>query len=202
MRFPKCELTLAILAVLICAATANAGVLVVSAPSCATESLSQPFLRWGDANHYALVPNGAFLSGQAEWSLAGGAAVVAGAEPWHVTSASQSRSLSLPAASSATTAPVCVNVTDPTIRFFARNLGSSVSTLAVSVSFTTSLGVHATLPIGTVISGSSWAPAPADLTLVSALSLTSSTPVRFTFTPVGRSTWEVDDIYLDPFSRS
>jgi hypothetical protein len=202
MRFVKLELGLACAATLIAAAGAHAGVLVVSAENCSAETLSQPFTQWGDSNQYTSVPNGNFEAGTSGWSLAGGAGLAAGAEPWHVSNNAETSSLSLPPGSSATSAPMCIDVKDPTIRFFARNSGSSVSTLNVSVTVTTSLGLRVTLPIGEVVSNGSWAPSPAELTLVSVLALDTKTPVEFSFTPIGGDKWQIDDVFVDPFGRS
>lgn len=50
--------------------------------------LSQPFAQWTDTADYVLVPDGGLEAGGAEWTLARGAAVVEGNEPFQVGGAS------------------------------------------------------------------------------------------------------------------
>jgi hypothetical protein len=148
------------------------------------------------------VPGGDFEQGAGLWSLNGGATVVPGPEPWKVTNKSEKRSLALPAGSSAIAPAFCVDVNDPTIRFFAVNRGDPTSTLLVAASFTTALGISVTLPIGAITSQGRWAPVPPGLTLVNAIGLVAGTPVRFSFAPVGAGNWRIDDVYVDPWGRS
>jgi hypothetical protein len=117
------------------AAPANAGVLTTSATDCGDPELSQPFKPWGDKNHYKLVDGGTFEDGATAWTLTGGARVVSGNATQRVSGAGDSRSLLLPAGSSATTPPVCVGLAEPTLRYFAQRNGGLLSTLTVSVQF-------------------------------------------------------------------
>jgi hypothetical protein len=140
------------------AAPAHAGVLLSSAQSCSSEMLSQPFQPWFDYSSYAAVPGGAFESGQASWSLSGGAAVTPGNESYHVNSPTDSSSLSLPDGSSATSPSMCVGINDPTVRLMARNGGSPFSSLRVDVLFEDALGKVHSAPLAWLSSGSSWQP--------------------------------------------
>ena len=140
------------------------------------------------------------------WTLDGGATLVAGNESFQAHSPYDRRSLLLPAGSSATTAPFCVGLEHPTIRFFARNGGSLLSPLKVEVLFRDVLGVIRALPVGVVVTGSRWQPSlPMPLLLnvlgpVLAVDLGATTTVRLRFTPLGRSAgWQIDDVYVDPF---
>jgi hypothetical protein len=169
---------------------------------CPDQQLSQPFVAWGDAGQYALVPNGDFENGLDGWSVSGGAGLVSGAEPWQVTDANETQSLELPAGSSASSPAVCVDADDPSVRFFAVNNGDPASLLSVGVSFTTLLGLQVSLPIDVISSDGSWQPSPQVLMLVNALALDSTMPVQFTFTPIGAGDWQIDDLYLDPWGRS
>src|SRR4051794_37314920 len=92
----------------IAAPAANAGLLVSSAQSCASETFSTPFAKWGDNATYTPVPGGAFESGQPGWTLSGGAKIVSGNETNYVRSASDSHSLSIPAGGVATSPSICV----------------------------------------------------------------------------------------------
>jgi hypothetical protein len=87
-------LATAVAALLVPAAPASAGLL----DGCDDRALERPFLRFLDPLAYTLVPGGDFES-SAGWTLAGGARIVDGNEPWKVHGASDSHSLSLPSGS-------------------------------------------------------------------------------------------------------
>jgi hypothetical protein len=180
------------------ASSAKAGVLVASAPNCSDFELSQPFLPWVDTTEYFLNPGGDFENSAAGWNL-DGASVVDGNEPWKVSNAADSKSLSLPNGSSATSSTVCVGLEHPTMRFFARNSGSLLATLRVDVNFEDAAGNVVTLPIGLVTGLGGWKPSAPMVVLANLLPLLPGeyTPVTFTFTPQGGN-WKIDDVYVDP----
>jgi len=182
---------------LVAPAAASAGPLVANAPNCAAQSESQVFLPWADVASYILAPGGAAESSDG-WTLTGGAAIGAGNEPAHVTSASDSSSLSLPAGASATTAEMCVGVTRPDLRFFvSSSWGGSVK---VDVLFEDASGNVQTAPVG-VAGGGAWAPTAPMPIAASLLPLLpgSYTPVEFRFTSTGSATVHIDDVYVDPW---
>lgn len=186
-------------AVLAMAGPAQAGILVKEAQGCTSPASRQVFLPWLDIARYVPAPGGAAESATG-WKLAGGAAVVAGNEPWKV-SGGGSHALALPGGSQATTTAMCVGIGHPTMRFFARRTGGSVlSVLKVEVLFEGPLGLPLSLPIGAVVSGGAWQPTLPFPVVASLLPLLpgSMTPVAFRFTPVGGS-WQVDDVYVDPW---
>jgi hypothetical protein len=186
------------------APAAHAGVLVKSAANCPTASIQQPFTRWLDNSSYFLAQGGSFESGAANWSLSG-ASIDGGNESFDVHAPGESHSLRLPAGSSATTGTICVGLDRPTLRFFARSSQApALSALAVSVRFETSLGIVAELPVGVVLPSSSWQPTLPMPVLANLLPLLPGqmTPVQFRFAPVGGTTWWIDDVYVDPKSRS
>jgi hypothetical protein len=185
------------------AGSASAGVLVQTTSNCSGQALSQPFARWLDYGSYELVPNGNLESGGKSWLLAGGAKVVAGNESFKVAGAGDASSLLLPNGSSATTAPLCVGLDSPTLRFFARKNSGLLSTLAVSAVLRLEGGGTLTVPVGVVAAGGSWTPTLPYLFLGNLLPLLPGqyTPVSFRFTPLLGS-WQVDDVYVDPFRRA
>jgi hypothetical protein len=186
-------------------AAAQAGPLVASAPDCDEQVLSQPFLPWVDPAHYTLAPDGGFEAGAAGWSLQGGATVVAGNESHYVRAATDTRSLKLPAGSTATSGTICVGIEHPTLRIFARNSGSPLSTLRVAVHFEDAGGNTHSLPIGEFGAGGAWQPSPVMPLAVNLLPLLPGerTPVAFQFTPQGSGgDWRIDDVYVDPYRRS
>jgi hypothetical protein len=181
------------------AASASAGILTASANDCGDESLSQPFAGFGDSHQYKIVPGGSFEGPLTDWTLMGKAKVVSGNEPWKVGGASHGKSLVLPAGSSAVTAPTCVGLAEPTLRFFAKKNSGLLSTLAVSVYVKTSLGLVVPVPVGVVLGNGQWKATPQMLIVANLLPLLPGdrTPVAFQFTPL-LGEWQIDDVYVDP----
>jgi hypothetical protein len=182
------------------AAPAHAGILTKSATDCDDSALTQPFAPWGDLASYKLVDS--FENGADGWTLRGGARVVSGNESHHVNGGDDAFSLLLPAGASATTPPVCVGLDEPTLRFFTRKNSGLLSTMAVTVSVQTSVGVWVTLPIGVDLGGS-WHPSLPMLVVANLLPLLppDRTAVKFTFTPLLGGSWQVDDVFVDPAAR-
>jgi hypothetical protein len=91
------------------------------------------------------------------------------------------------------------------LRFFTRNSGSVLSSLAVEATVrTTVLGltVQTTIPVGVVPGTSqSWTPSlPAPFELSANQLVGGATTVDFRFVPLGPGgDWYVDDVYVDPF---
>jgi hypothetical protein len=186
------------------ASTASAGLVTASAESCDDGALTQPFQRWGDRANYKPVGGGSFESGATGWQLSGRAQVVSGNESFKVGGSGHSRSLSLPAGSRATTPFVCVGMHEPTLRLFARRQSGLLTSLLVEVQLQTSLGLSAWLPVlPGDLGGGSWHPTAAMPVLVNLLTLSTvdRTPVRFRFTPLLLGSWQIDDVYVDPFMK-
>ena len=190
---------------LILTAAVTVGLLAAAGPAqaaCSDRAMERPFLRFLDPMHYTLVPGGDFERGAPGWRLTGKAAVVAGNESYQVGGAGDRYSLRLPSGSSATTPPVCVELTDPTLRFFASNEGllPLLSTLKVDV-----LVAGLPVPIGVAIGGKPWRPTLPMLViknLLAPLAQDGSVDVRFRFTPIGLGAkWRIDDVYVDPFKQ-
>ena len=172
----------------------------VADAACPAQPASQPFAPWGDAAQYVAVAGGDFESGAAGWSLTGGAAVQSGNEPFHVGSAADQQSLDLPAGSAAELPPVCIDIGHPTLRLFARNTGSPLATMTVSVGTLSLLGLRVWTPVGVVTGGPDWAPSQPVPVVVNLLQLTGGSDVVFRFAPAGGD-WSIDDVYVDPYSK-
>ena len=187
------------------ASSASAGALVASAPDCDAQSMSKTFLPWWDIADYTALSGGDFEGAGDGWSMTGGAAIANGNEPYKVGGSTDSHSLSLPAGASATSATICVGLSHPTVRFFAKRRSGgwlSLASLRVDVLFETSTGSVASLPIGTVGNGGSWQPTSPMLVVANLLPLLPGerTPVAFRFTAQGAD-FSVDDVWVDPYSR-
>jgi hypothetical protein len=155
---------------------------------CAAQPLARTFAPWLDAAWYEAAPDGGLEGGGAGWTLAGGAAVVEGNDPYEPGTSA----LSLPAGASATTPPMCVDLAHPTVRFFGRG-GSG--TLVVTALFRDALGLQQELPVGALLPGGDWAPSPV-LAIVGNM---LSPQVAFRFASAGD--WQIDDVYVDPYSK-
>jgi hypothetical protein len=190
-------------------ATANAGVLVASAPSCDNGALSQPFAQFGDDSDYFLAPGGDFENGAGDWADSG-ARVVGDQEPWQVNGTG-SHALNIPAGHSVVSPTICVGLEHPTMRFFAHRSGGGLlavaSNLLVTARVETSLGLVVEVPVGTLTTltnAAKWNKTPTQLVLASLLPLLPGehTPIQFRFTAVGTSDWVIDDVFVDPRARA
>jgi hypothetical protein len=174
------------------------GTLLGLSPRCG--ATSKPFSQWGDYRNYTFAPDGGLEAGGSGWSLSGGARVVSGNEPFFVHSRYDSRSLFLPAGSSASTPPACMGTTSTWIRFFVKN--SAAGSLRVQVVYRGLLGnVVAILNWSTISSTTSWSPSPPILNLQSLLGLLGARTVQLKFYAEGAPS-QVDDIYVDPWASS
>lgn len=168
------------------------------------DPVSQPFLPWLDSASYGLVPNGGLESDASGWTLAGDASVVSENEPFYVRDAADGSSLSLPPGATALSDEACVGLFSPTMRFFARNTGSSASTLRVETVFTDAFGQNRSLLIATLTAGADWQPTPPVFILANVAALPMRTggaaQVAFRFSAEGSGgSWQIDDVYLDPY---
>jgi hypothetical protein len=188
------------------ATDARAGLLVRTTTSCDSQPLERPFTRWLDPLNYTLAPNGGLEAGARDWTLSK-ASVVSGNETFYVRGAGDSKSLYLPAGSSATTRAMCVGVGHLVARFFAKSTGTSLlslSRLDVEVLFEDAAGNVRSLLIGAVLPSAKWAPTLPLPVIANLLPLLPGehTPVAFRFTPKGKGSWSIDDFYVDPHRRS
>lgn len=209
-RSPRPRHRLALLAAVIaCAALGFAPAADAALPSKSTNcteatGLSKPFLPWLDLANYTLSPGGDMEGAMAGWTLSGGAATVAGNETHYVRSKADERSLALPVGSSALSAPMCVGLGHPTMRFFQRNTGSVLGLMKIDVVGVGLLGDVRSLLSIVAVGGKSWTPSLPVLLVSNLTGLFSSdgmTPVAFRFTPLGGN-WRIDDVYVDPYRRN
>lgn len=175
-----------------------------SASACSYPGAEQKFSSWGDQHFYVLAPDGGFENEAAGWTLSGGASTVAGSESFFLNSKTDSKSLALPAGSSAVSPPLCMSFETPVLRTLVRNTGDPSSRLKVELTYALGRNVR-TATYTTFTAGSSWAPSP-ELSTVGTLApligivVPSSINVRLT--PMdNKGNWQVDDFFVDPFAR-
>lgn len=177
---------------------------VASAQACTYSGAEPVFGPWGDHHSYVLAPDGGFEAGGRGWTLRNGASTVAGNESFQLNGAGDSRSLSLPAGSSAWSPPICMSIDTPIFRLLARNSGSPSSRLRVEAVYPL-LGLLKTKTLSDVTAGSSWAPAKqmsTVLTLSTIVGTLIPSAVQIRIRPLDAGgEWRVDDIFVDPFAR-
>lgn len=188
----------------IAAALLVLAVFATGAQACSYTGAEQVFSPWGDPHSYVLGPDGGFEAGGSGWSLSGGAKAVRGNESYYLDGPRDSRSLSLPAGSSATSPSICMSIDTPVLRMFARNTGSSSSRLRVEAIYSLG-GLLQTDVVNDVSAGSSWAPTQ-ELSVVLGLSTIVGTvtpsSIKVRIRPLDDlGQWQVDDFYVDPFAR-
>jgi hypothetical protein len=173
---------------------------LISTSACNEAPLSQPFLRWGDANSYELIPGGDFEGTLGGWSLSGGAQQVAGSERFGATGSVGSYSLELPAGASAQSPFTCVDAAYPSFRFFAHN-NTLLAGVLVQVVYQTPVGTVA-LPLGAVLGSGTWQPTLPMLTgsVVTGALSGGTAQAALRFTAIG-GTSEIDDVFVDPHMR-
>jgi hypothetical protein len=168
--------------------------------SCPSQPLAQVFLPWGDAGSYALVPDGGMETRSGDWNFGAPAAFAGPNEPFFVRSRGDLWSLALPAGASGASAPTCIELGHPTLRFFVRNAGAPTGRLQVSVDFVDLAGIPRSQRIAVLTGSSAWAPTPIVPILVNLASPLSAQQVKFRFTPAGGN-WQIDDIFVDPYGK-
>jgi hypothetical protein len=176
-----------------------------SAHACSYSGAKGVFSPWGDQRNYVLGPDGGFEAGGSGWQLNRGGAVVEGNESYYLRDAGDSKSLSLPAGSSAVSPPVCMAIDTPSFRLVARNSGDPSSQLRVEAVYKL-LGLIRTKTAGTLRAGSTWAPTQSVSTVLTLSTIVGTlipSAIEIRFTPLDSSgRWQVDDVYIDPFRRS
>jgi hypothetical protein len=175
-----------------------------SAQACSSFGAETVFSPWGDQRNYVLAPDGGFEAGGAGWRLSRGAAVVESNESYYLNDAGDSKSLSLPAGSSALSPPVCMAIDTPSFRLVARNSGDPSSQLRVEAVYKL-LGLVRTKTAGTLRASSTWAPTQSVSTVLTLSTIVGTlipSAIEIRFTPLDSSgQWQVDDLYIDPFRR-
>jgi hypothetical protein len=136
----------------------------------------KPFTPWGDDNQYVLTTG---VSGDSA--------------PNFLDPSTDTRALSLPAGSSATSACVTAPHIAGLVRFFVRNAGTSSATLKVEI-----LVKGKVFQAGSVSAGSSWTPTPILASAAPYYKGAVTYQIRLTAIGTGGA-FTVDDVYFDPY---
>jgi hypothetical protein len=175
-----------------------------SAQACSYPGAKQVFRPWGDQRNYVLASDGGFEAGGAGWALSRGAGVVAGNESYYLNSSADSKSLALPAGSTAGSPPVCMSIDTPVFRLMARNTGDPSSRLRIEAVYNL-LGLVRTNLVTNLTAGPSWAPIKPVSTVLGLSTIVGTlipSAIQIRITPLdAKGNWQVDDLFIDPFSR-
>jgi hypothetical protein len=173
--------------------------------NCAPQpTLAQSFSTWSDFNLYTPVPNAGVENGAAGWTFMGAAKVVADNEPWKIGGAADGYSLALPANSLAVTAPLCIDETYPHFRLFARNAGSLKGALKIEVLYFDAKGnITNTKPVDYTSATNTWQPTGmVGINVFTSKTTVAAAPVAFRFTTGKDASFQIDDVYVDPWARA
>jgi hypothetical protein len=180
---------------------ARAGKLLAGA-DCGYGDPSPFFAPWGDGATYMLAPEGD-LSVTDGWTLNKQATVARSADPF----SGAARSLQFAKGAEAATPAMCVNLDNPTIRFFIRDLGGNgKSQLKVDVLYEDFGGHVKHLTIAKLRARSEWQPSvilPMYMNMLALASPSGLTAVAFRFKAEGLQKDEVlsiSSLFVDPFS--
>ena len=169
------------------------------AAQCPTQSAKQKFTKWGDSASYFLVPGGSFEGTPADvgWTLSG-ADLTAGNEPFHLNSATDDQSLEIGGGGSATSPAFCVDSTMSSFRFLVRQTAPG-SDLKIQGVVRTPRG-PLSLTLADLPDRSLWSWTPAQIIVA-----TNRIPKGFSvaaalrFVVPASGSWQIDDVYVDPY---
>jgi hypothetical protein len=180
---------------------ARSGELLASA-DCGYSEPSQVFASWTDMAMYTLAPQGD-LSSTGGWTLDKESTVVTGGDPF----SGAIHSLQLEKGAEAATPAMCVNLDNPTIRFFARDVGGNgKANLKLDVLYEDFDGHVKHLTIAKLHLGTDWQPSaivPIYMNMLALASPDGLTAVAFKFKAEGLQkdeTLSISSLYVDPFS--
>ena len=180
---------------------ARAGTLLESA-DCGYGDPSAVFAPWGDNAMCALAPQGD-LSTTDGWTLNKQATVAPSADPF----SGARQSLQLAKGAEAATPAMCVNLDNPTIRFFVRDLGGNgKSQLKLDVLYEDFGGHVKHLTIARLRAAREWQPSvilPMYMNVLALASPSGVTAVAFRFKAEGLQkdeTLSISSLLVDPFS--
>jgi hypothetical protein len=195
-------LTAAVIGIGLLGASATATLAYGTPLVCSSRAEAAVFSPWGDKATYFQVSNGGFENGSTNWALSGGATVVTGNEPYHIGGASDSHSLRLTAGSSAESRTFCLAIGEDGVRFMVKNLhvpGSILHVDAVAQNMDTGAKGYMAFDINGDVPSTRWSPS-LRLSVPRMFGGTGTQSLTLFFSTRGApATWNIDDVYIDPF---
>lgn len=185
-------------------AAAAASLAVVSAPAaqgktaqvtCPTQAISQIFSPWKDRSFYSAVPGGGFDAGAGDWTLTGGATVVADSQP--LLGGTGGGALQLLPGASATSPTFCVALGYPYGRAFSRSLLGKAKVSVQVLHLAADGSVIKADPAKDLDAASVWAPTKV-FSFSDGLADRLGGRVQLRFTLRSGLGARVDDVFADP----
>jgi hypothetical protein len=174
------------------------------ASSCPAQATTTPFTQWGDTASYFPLAGGNFESPLAAsgWMVAGAERTL-GNEPFYVGGSTDSHSLTIDGGGVAVSPPFCIDASMPYFRFFAHalsangNLQVRLLVQPAARPFSMPLSQPVDLTAGSM---DSWGPT-SQLNLAGGMTVApgQSAVARLVFDVAGRGSWQIDDVYVDPY---
>jgi hypothetical protein len=158
------------------------------------ESVSQIFAPWGDFDNYRLAPGGDFDGSTEGWQLSDGASVQPGESPLGGSSV-----LSLPRGSSAVSAPICLDGSEPHARMFVQTTSNFFRAGRVLVEAVSPNGP--TVAVGTVRGDDEWSLSRRFAAPAWWVKRDGIDSFQYQFTSFGVRDTVVDGLYVDPRAR-
>lgn len=198
VRFPQLR---RIAAALFGSALLIGAVPALASAACPSSATSTPFAQFGDTAAYSPLAGGSFESGAPGWSLTN-SAVVSGNESYNV--AGGSHSLAIQPTGVAVSPSFCIDITEPSFRFFLRQTSGSWAVLNVILRWSEASGATHETTVASLQTGTSWQASPV-MALATTLPLWqsgSTLDARLVFKPEQYGgAWAIDDVYIDPHGR-
>jgi hypothetical protein len=174
------------------------------ASSCPTQATTTPFTHWGDTTSYFPLAGANFESPLAAsgWTAVGAERTL-GNEPFYVGSSTDSHSLTIDGGGVAVSPPFCIDASMPYFRFFAHALSANgnlqVRLLVQPAARPFSMPLSQPIDL-TAGSMANWG-ATGQLNLAGSMTVApgQSAVGRLVFDVAGRGSWQIDDIYVDPY---
>jgi hypothetical protein len=198
---PRVRKSVGRLAALTCVAVfASTGAALAACPS---QPVSTPFTHWGDNSSYFLVPGGSFegTTAQVGWTLSN-ASLTSTNDSSSVSHGGGEQALTINGGGSATSPYFCLDSTMTAFRFFARQLQGG-SDLKVVGLVKTWYGAYR-VPLAAIPDGSmsSWGPVSKIAIPTSRIPIQISIPVSVRFVVPSEGSWQMKDVYVDPYRNS
>jgi hypothetical protein len=173
------------------------------ASSCPAQPTTTPFAQWGDTTNYFLLQGSNFEAPLADsgWTVYRAERTLT-SRPSYVGSSGRgdSYALTIESGGTAISPPFCIDASTPDFRFFAHALGAN-GNLQVRLVMPTATGWSSTpLDVADLTAASmpNWAPT-APINLPDGLTTGQSALGRLVFDVAGPSSWQIDDVYVDPY---
>ncbi len=167
--------------------------------TCGQRITQQTFSAYGDTNEYFLPQEGDYETSSLSGWVLYNAGPVLGNNPFYLSrNRYDARSLKINPSGSAGSEVICVVPGEDSIRFAYRSPGVSASALRVDITVISALG---TASASYTVSGSTagWAVSPR-MAIPNRVDYTGAQSLKIRFTPTGTAaTWQVDDVYVDPW---